>query len=51
MDGAILLLFNSISVITVRWADDNEKAVCSRVPFTVEKSSPRAGLELGPLDQ
>ena len=45
------VLFNSISAISVRWADDNEKAVCSRTPFTVEKSSPRAGIDPGPLDQ
>ena len=38
-------LFTSISVISVQLADDNER------PFTVEKISPRAGLELRPLDQ
>ena len=26
-------------------------AVCNGTPFTVEKISPRAGIELGPLDQ
>ena len=25
--------------------------MCSETPFTVEKISPRAGIELGPLDQ
>ena len=53
MDGwmeRFYALFNSISVISVRWADDNEKDVCSRTPFTVEKSSPRAGIYPGPLD-
>ena len=38
-------LFTSISVISVQLADDNER------PFTVEKISPRAGLELRPLGQ
>ena len=54
MDGwmaRFYVLFNSISVISVQWADDNEKAVCSRTPFTVKKSSPRAGIDPGPLDQ
>ena len=27
------------------------KAVCNGTPFTVEKIAPRAGIELGPLDQ
>ena len=54
MDGwmaRLYVLFKSISAISVRWADDNEKAVCSRTPFTVEKSSPRVGIDPGPLDQ
>ena len=45
------VLVNSISVISVLWADDNEKAVCNRAPFTVKKSLPRAGIDPGPLDQ
>ena len=51
MDGLFYILFNSISVISVRWADDNEEVMCSRTPFTFEKSSPRAGIDPGPLDQ
>ena len=44
--------FNSISVISGRWkVVDNKKAVCNGTPFTVEKISPRAGIELGLLDQ
>ena len=41
------ILFNSISVISGRWKVD--KAVCNGTPFTVEKISPRVGIELGPL--
>ena len=26
-------------------------AMCNGIPFTVKKSSPRAGIELGPQDQ
>ena len=36
------ILFNSILVISGRWADDN-----GRLFAMVEKISPRAGLELG----
>ena len=46
-DLRLNILFNSISVISGQWADDNEKAVCSGTPFAVEKISPRAGLEFG----
>ena len=38
------VFFNSISVISGRWADD---IVCNVTSFTVQKISPRAGLELG----
>ena len=49
IDGliAIYVLFNSVSVISGRC----ETAVCNGAPFMVEKISPRAGIELGPLDQ
>ena len=40
------VIFNNISVISGPWADDNER-LCNGTPFTVEKISPRAGLELG----
>ena len=45
------VLFNSISVISGRCLDDNEKAVCNETPFTVEKISPRVRIEFGPLYQ
>ena len=44
------VLFNSISVIS----DDGNlimKAVCNGTLLTVEKISPRAGIELGSLGQ
>ena len=46
-DLRFYVLFNGISVISGRWADDNKKAVCNGTPFTAEKISPRAGLEHG----
>ena len=46
---AILRPFRSISIISGRLAGDNEslEAICNGTPFSVEKISPRAGLELG----
>ena len=44
------VLFNSVSVISVRWEVDSER-LCNGAPFTVEKLSPRAGIELGSLGQ
>ena len=41
--------FYSILVISGRWKVDNKK-LCNGIPFTVESISPRAGIELGPLD-
>ena len=46
-DLQIYVLSNSISVMSGRWAVDNERAVCNGTPFMVEKISPRAGLEPG----
>ena len=47
--------FTSFSTVLQSHQDDerfdNENAVCNGTPFTVEKISPRAGIELGPLDQ
>ena len=43
-DLQFYILFNTISVISGRWADDNEKAVCNGTLFTVEKTLPQAGL-------
>ena len=40
VDLGFYILFNSISVISGGWADDSD-----RLPLTVEKILPRAGLE------
>ena len=45
-DLRFYVLFNSTSVISGQWADDNER-LCCETPFAVEKISPRAGLKLG----
>ena len=45
-DLRFYILFHSISVISGRWVDENEK-LCTGTLFTVEKILPRAGLELG----
>ena len=51
-DLRFYVFFNSISVISERYLDVNEKqAVCNGTPFTVEKISARGGVELGSLDQ
>ena len=49
-DMRFYVLFNSVSVISRRLKVDNER-LCNGAPFTVEKISPRAGIEPGPLDQ
>ena len=43
------VLFISNSVISGRWADNDERLcnVCNGIPFTVEEISPQAGLEPG----
>ena len=47
--------FTSFSTVFLSYQDEGGglmmKAVCNGTPFTVEKISPRAGIELGPLDQ
>ena len=43
------VLFNSISVISGRCLNDNEK-LCA-IDFTVEKISPRVRIGLSPLNQ
>ena len=52
MDGDLrfYILFNSISVISGRFLDDNER-MCAMELRPVEKVSPRVRIELGPLDQ
>ena len=41
------VLFNTISVISGRWADDNERLYAFNSPFTIDKILPLAGLQLG----
>ena len=51
-DLQFYVLFNNISVIPGRWADDNERLwAMNGDPFRVEKISHRAGLKPGPRDQ
>ena len=51
MDDLIFyVLFNSISVISGRCMDDNER-LCAMERFTFEKISPRVKIELGSPDQ
>ena len=49
-DLRVYIRFNSISVISGRWTEDNERLRAKEPPppFTVEKISSRAGHELGP---
>ena len=49
-DLRFYVLFDSILLISGRWEVDNER-LWNGTPFTVEKISPLAGIELGPLDQ
>ena len=46
-DLRFYVLLNSISVKSGRWVDGNERVCVLEPRFTVEKISPRAGLELG----
>ena len=56
-DLRFYVLFKSVSVISGRWDVDGERLVQLIVTafvdlrFTVEKILPRAGIELGLLDQ
>ena len=49
MAGWMTYDFTSFSTVFQPYqdGDNNEKAVCNETPFTVEKISPRAGLEPG----
>ena len=44
--------FTSFSTVSQSYQDDGRLIIesCNGAPFTVEKISPRAGIELGPLD-
>ena len=45
MDGLqFYVLFNSISVISGRWADDNERLCAMDPRLRLKKSPPRAGI-------
>ena len=44
-------LFNSISVMSGQWKVYNERLCANGTLFTVEMISPKARIELGPLDQ
>ena len=54
MYGWMTCDFTSFSTVFRSYQDDGNlimKAVCNGTMFTVEKISPRAGIELGPLGQ
>ena len=46
-DMRFYVFFNSISVISGRLVEDNKRPCAMKNPFTVEKTSLRAGLEPG----
>ena len=50
-DMRSFVLLNSISVISGQWEVDNERLCAMKLRLLVEKISPRARIELGPLDQ
>ena len=45
-DLRFYVLFNTISVISERWAKHNERLCANCTPFTIEKYAPQAGREL-----
>ena len=45
-DLRFYVLFNSISVISGQWADDNDRLCEMKPRLRLKRSSPRAGLEL-----
>ena len=45
-DLRFYVLFKSISVISGRWADDNERLCAMEPPLRLKRSSPQAELEL-----
>ena len=53
-DGWMTCDFTSFSILLQSYQDDGMliigKAECNGAPFTVEEISPRAGIELGPLE-
>ena len=55
MDGWITCDFTSFSTVFQSYQDDKtlimKSCVCNGTPFTIEKISPRAGMEVSPLDQ
>ena len=50
MDGSMTqfyVLFNNISIISGRWADDNERLCAMEPRLQLERAPPQAGLERG----
>ena len=45
-DLQFYLLFNTISVISGQWADDNERLCAVEPHLRLKRSSPQTGLEL-----
>ena len=48
---AITVLFNSISVISERWADDNEMLYAMKLRLRLRRFRLERGLNSGQLDQ
>ena len=46
-DLRFYILFNSISVISRRWADDNERLCAMKTLLRLKRSPPQAGLDPG----
>ena len=44
-DLQVYVIFNSISVISGRWSDDNERLCAMESRLRLKRSSPQAGLE------
>ena len=50
-DLGFYLLFNSISVISGRWTDDDERLCAMEPRLQLKRSLPQAGSKFGLLDQ
>ena len=50
-DMRFYVLFNSVSVTSGRWEDDNERLCAMEPHLRKERFPPRAVIEPGPLDQ
>ena len=47
MDDLLYILFNSVSVISGRWADDNERLCAMEPRLRLKRFPPQAGIEPG----